>query len=174
MRFYRRDLVLLAASVLFTLAGAMYLGVAAIGIGAALFFGMKMIAVKRQQGIEREVGEGLCVECGQRVVDGACPECGGSGSAGPAATDGAPDGGRGRDAGPDAPDGGGSRGRDAGPDGPDGGRGRDAGPDAPDGGGSRGRDAGPDAHSNATDGGGSRGRGRDAPAAGDAARVRTS
>lgn len=146
MRFYRRDLVLLAASVLFTLAGAMYLGVAAIGIGAALFFGMKMIAVKRQQGIEREVGEGLCVECGQRVVDGACPECGGSGSAGPAATDGAPDGGRGRDAGPDAPDGGGSRGRDA----------------------------GPDAHSNATDGGGSRGRGRDAPAAGDAARVRTS
>ena len=79
MRFYRRDLVLLAASVLFTMAGAMYLGVYAIGIGAALFFGMKMIAVRRQEGVEREVGEGLCAECGQRVVGGACPDCGGGG-----------------------------------------------------------------------------------------------
>lgn len=77
MRFYRRDLVLLAASVLFTMAGAMYLGPYAIGIGAALFFGMKAIAVRRQQGVERQVGEGLCAECGQRVVGGACPECGG-------------------------------------------------------------------------------------------------
>lgn len=77
MRFYRRDLVLLAASVLFTLAGAMYLGAYAIGIGAALFFGMKMIAVRRQEAVDRQVGEGLCAECGQRVVGGACPECGG-------------------------------------------------------------------------------------------------
>lgn len=76
MRFYRRDLVLLAASVLFTMAGAMYLGPYAIGIGAALFFGMKAVAVRRQQGVERQVGEGLCAECGQRVVGGACPECG--------------------------------------------------------------------------------------------------
>ena len=82
MRFYRRDLVLLAASVLFTMAGAMYLGPYAIGIGAALFFGMKAIAVRRQQGVERQVGEGLCAECGQRVVGGACPECGGGGGEG--------------------------------------------------------------------------------------------
>lgn len=83
MRFYRRDLVLLAASVLFTMAGAMYLGPYAIGIGAALFFGMKAVAVRRQQGVERQVGEGLCAECGQRVVGGACPECGEGGGARP-------------------------------------------------------------------------------------------
>ena len=82
MRFYRRDLVLLAASVLFTMAGAMYLGVYAIGIGAALFFGMKTIAVRRQEGVEREVGEGLCAECGQRVVGGRCPDCAGPAAAG--------------------------------------------------------------------------------------------
>ena len=90
VRFYRRDLVLLAASVLFAMAGAMYLGAAGIAIGAALFFGMKMIAVKRQEAVERQVGEGLCIECGQRVVDGACPDCGG------------PDAGAASDAGPDA------------------------------------------------------------------------
>ena len=77
MRFYRRDLVLLAASVLFALAASMYLGAAGLAVGAALFFGMKMVAVRRQQDIDRQVGEGLCAECGQRVVGGACPECGG-------------------------------------------------------------------------------------------------
>lgn len=113
VRFYRRDLVLLAASVLFAMAGAMYLGAAGIAIGAALFFGMKMIAVKRQEAVERQVGEGLCIECGQRVVDGACPDCGG------------PDAGAASDGGPDAAPGGASKPRgnppqparpDAGPD----------------------------------------------------------
>lgn len=105
MRFYRRDLVLLAASVLFTMAGAMYLGVYAIGIGAALFFGMKMIAVRRQEGVEREVGEGLCAECGQRVVGGACPDCGGGGGGGASA-----DSAGGSDAGASGPQGGASSG----------------------------------------------------------------
>lgn len=117
VRFYRRDLVLLAASVLFAMAGAMYLGAAGIAIGAALFFGMKMIAVKRQEAVERQVGEGLCIECGQRVVGGACPDCGGPDAG--AASDAGPD------AGPDAASGGASKPRgnppqparpDAGPD----------------------------------------------------------
>ena len=117
MRFYRRDLVLLAASVLFTLAAAMYMGPYALGVGAALFFGMKMIAVRRQQEIERQVGEGLCAECGQRVVGGMCPSCGGdvadggagpgrgSGSSGASGASGASGGGGAADTGPGPPGG---------------------------------------------------------------------
>ena len=121
MRFYRRDLVLLAASVLFTMAGAMYLGPYAIGIGAALFFGMKAIAVRRQQGVERQVGEGLCAECGQRVVGGVCPECGGGeggGGEGEGGGSGRPDPGEGGGEGGDTAAAGGGEGGGGGRGGP--------------------------------------------------------
>lgn len=100
MQFYRRDLVLLAASVLFTMAAALYMGVYAFGVGLALFFGMKMIAVRRQQAVDKAVGEGICAECGQPIAGGRCAECdpaGGRGE-GEGAAEGEGAGGRGGEA----------------------------------------------------------------------------
>lgn len=58
------------------LAAWMYLDLMyALGIGAAIFFGLKAISSSRQAVIEKQVGEGLCADCGERVVAGACPNC---------------------------------------------------------------------------------------------------
>ena len=74
--FVKRDAVLLAATILIILAAWMYLDLLyAIGIGAAIFLGLKALAINRQSAISRDVGEGLCAECGERIVKGECPAC---------------------------------------------------------------------------------------------------
>lgn len=47
----------------------------AIGIGAAIFFGLKAIAISKQASISKQVGKGLCMECGEKIIDNKCPNC---------------------------------------------------------------------------------------------------
>ena len=47
----------------------------ALGIGVGIFFGLKAIASGKQASIKKQVGEGLCAECGEKVVKGKCPNC---------------------------------------------------------------------------------------------------
>lgn len=47
----------------------------AIGIGAAIFFGLKAIIIGKQASIAKQVGKGLCAECGEKVIDDKCPNC---------------------------------------------------------------------------------------------------
>jgi len=44
-------------------------------IGVLLFFVFKMYVEKRRQSISNAVGDGICMECGSRVVDKKCPDC---------------------------------------------------------------------------------------------------
>ena len=67
---------MLIATILIVLAAWMYLELFyAIGIGAAIFFGLKAITISKQAAISKQVGEGLCAECGESVVGGKCPNC---------------------------------------------------------------------------------------------------
>lgn len=76
MYFVRRDAILLAATVLIVFGAWMYLDlVYAIGIGAAVFFGLKALAINRQAAALKDVGEGLCAECGEPVTGGKCGNC---------------------------------------------------------------------------------------------------
>ena len=34
-----------------------------------------MYVGKRKQSIERDVGEGICMECGSQISDKKCPNC---------------------------------------------------------------------------------------------------
>jgi rubrerythrin len=40
-----------------------------------LYFGIKLYVKKRTQSIENEIGEGICMECGSKVLDKKCPKC---------------------------------------------------------------------------------------------------
>ena len=76
MKFIKRDFVLLAATVMIVMAAWMYLDLMyALGIGAGIFFGLKAITAGKQAAIKKQVGEGLCAECGEKVVKGICPNC---------------------------------------------------------------------------------------------------
>ena len=47
----------------------------ALVIGAGIFFGIKYFVSSRQKLIEKSVGEGICVECGEKIQDNKCPNC---------------------------------------------------------------------------------------------------
>ena len=40
-----------------------------------MYFGIKVYVGKRKQSIERDVGEGICMECGSRIFNKKCPNC---------------------------------------------------------------------------------------------------
>ena len=40
-----------------------------------MYFGIKLYVKKRKQSIENDVGEGICMECGSKVLDKKCPVC---------------------------------------------------------------------------------------------------
>jgi len=51
--------------------GAIYAAV----IVAIMYFGIKVYVGKRKQSIERDVGEGICMECGSKIFNKKCPNC---------------------------------------------------------------------------------------------------
>ncbi|KPU81315.1 hypothetical protein HX860_00170 [Marine Group I thaumarchaeote] len=40
-----------------------------------MYFGIKVYVGKRKQSIERDVGEGICMECGSKIINKKCPNC---------------------------------------------------------------------------------------------------
>ena len=40
-----------------------------------MYFAIKVYIRKRTQSIERDVGEGICLECGSKILDKKCPNC---------------------------------------------------------------------------------------------------
>ena len=76
MKFERRDAIL-AAGIFLVIIGLtpFILPIYAVIIGVALFFGLKLFVTKKQQIIEKSVGEGICLECGFTIVDKKCPNC---------------------------------------------------------------------------------------------------
>ena len=41
----------------------------------ALYFGIKIYVGKKRQLIQRDVGEGICMECGSKIIDKKCTNC---------------------------------------------------------------------------------------------------
>ena len=44
-------------------------------IGILLYFGIKFYVGRRKQMIANDVGEGICMECGFKIIDKKCPNC---------------------------------------------------------------------------------------------------
>ena len=47
----------------------------AVVIVVLMYFGIKVYVAKRKQSIERDVGEGICMECGSKIINKKCPNC---------------------------------------------------------------------------------------------------
>ena len=76
MLFVKLDLILLAGAFLFMLGllpfmAPIYAVITAIGI----FFGIKLFVKNRQKFLEKQIGEGFCAECGEKVINKKCPNC---------------------------------------------------------------------------------------------------
>ncbi len=47
----------------------------AVIIAIGIFFGIKLFVKNRQKFLENQIGEGFCVECGEKVINKKCPNC---------------------------------------------------------------------------------------------------
>ena len=76
MKFERRDIILIAGLILVMLGLIQYLGpVYSAIIVIGLYFGVKIYVGKKRQLIEQDVGEGICMECGSKIVNKLCSNC---------------------------------------------------------------------------------------------------
>ena len=76
MKFERRDLILIAGLILVMLGLIQYLGPAYSAIIViGLYFGIKIYVGRKRQLIQQDVGEGICMECGFKIIDKRCPNC---------------------------------------------------------------------------------------------------
>ena len=76
MNFERRDIILIVGLILIMLALIQYLGPAYSAIIViGLYFGIKIYVGKKRQLIQRDVGEGICMECGSKIINKKCINC---------------------------------------------------------------------------------------------------
>ncbi len=76
LKFERRDILLIVGLLLFMIGLTPFMGLAyAVIIVVIMYFGIKVYVGKRKQSIERDVGEGICMECGSKVFNKKCPNC---------------------------------------------------------------------------------------------------
>ena len=76
LKFERRDILLIVGLLLFMIGLTPFMGlVYAVIIVIIMYFGIKVYVGKRKQSIERDVGEGICMECGSKVFNKKCPNC---------------------------------------------------------------------------------------------------
>jgi len=44
-------------------------------IAIGIFFGIKAFTRSRQKFLEKNIGEGFCAQCGEKVINKKCPNC---------------------------------------------------------------------------------------------------
>ena len=79
MGFERRELLLITG-IIFFLIGLIGVGlqpIYAIIISITVYMGIRVIVGRRKKMIAKSVGEGLCVKCGEKVINNKCPKCDG-------------------------------------------------------------------------------------------------
>ena len=76
MKFEKRDIVLIVGLLLFMVGLIPFMApVYAALIVIMMYFGIKVYVGKRKQSIERDVGEGICMDCGSKISNKKCPNC---------------------------------------------------------------------------------------------------
>ena len=77
LAFERRSIMLIAG-ILFLLLGLIGAGlppIYAIIISIVIYVGIKIFVGRRKKMIAESVGEGICLKCGEKVVNKKCPNC---------------------------------------------------------------------------------------------------
>lgn len=76
MKFEKRDILLIIGLLLFMVGLIPFMAplYAAI-IVVLMYVGIKVYVGTQRRHISRDVGEGLCMECGSKIIDKKCPNC---------------------------------------------------------------------------------------------------
>lgn len=76
MKFEKRDIILIFA-VLFIMIGLLpfMAPIYAVIIAVLVYFGLKVLVGRRKRDILQKFGEGLCANCGEKIINKKCPTC---------------------------------------------------------------------------------------------------
>ena len=77
MAYEKRELLLIGG-VLFFMIGLLGTGlplIYAVVIAVAIYVGIKAYVGRRKKTLARDVGKGVCVDCGSKVDGDRCPNC---------------------------------------------------------------------------------------------------
>ena len=76
LKFEKRDILLIAGLLLFMVGLIPFMApVYAVIVVILMYFGIKVYVGKRRQAIQKDIGEGLCMECGSKIIEKKCPNC---------------------------------------------------------------------------------------------------
>jgi hypothetical protein len=76
LNFEKRDIILIVGLFLFMLGLIPFMApIYAALIVIAMYFGIKFYVASRKKSIEKDVGEGICADCGSIIFDQKCPNC---------------------------------------------------------------------------------------------------
>ena len=76
MNFEKRDIILIAGIIFVVLGITQYVPLLYSSLlGLLLFFGVKVYVHRKKKMIENDIGEGVCMECGFKIIDKKCPNC---------------------------------------------------------------------------------------------------
>jgi phosphate/sulfate permease len=74
--FEKRE-ILLILGVLFLMVGLLLFlaPIYAIMVAIVVYFGIRVFVGRRKKQIQKAIGEGVCVHCGERIIHNKCPNC---------------------------------------------------------------------------------------------------
>ena len=76
MKFEKRDIILIVGLLLFMVGLIPFMTpIYAAIIVILMYFGIKVYVAKKKQSIQRDVGEGICMECGYKISNKKCINC---------------------------------------------------------------------------------------------------
>ncbi|MGI0066774.1 MAG: hypothetical protein ACREAT_08490 [Nitrosotalea sp.] len=76
MKFEKRELLLIVGVLLVMIGMMSVLAPAyALIIAVLIYFAIRVFVGRRKRQIQREVGQGICVTCGAKIIDNKCPKC---------------------------------------------------------------------------------------------------
>ena len=76
MKFDKRDILLIVGLLLFMIGLIPFMApIYAVVVVTLLYFGIKFYVANRRRAIQKDVGEGICMECGSKIFNKKCPNC---------------------------------------------------------------------------------------------------
>ncbi|HXG73800.1 MAG: hypothetical protein QW177_09220 [Candidatus Nitrosotenuis sp.] len=77
MKNQKRDLLLVGGVLLFMigLLGAGLPLIYSVIIAVGIYVGIKVYVGRREAAISKELPEGICAQCGAKIMEGKCPNC---------------------------------------------------------------------------------------------------
>jgi hypothetical protein len=76
LNFEKRDLILILGILLVMIGLTPFMApIYAAIIGILLYLGIKVYVGRKRKMIENDVGQGICMECGFKIIDDKCPNC---------------------------------------------------------------------------------------------------